>query len=186
MYGFQCSQSSRGWWNRPERALRHARPRRFSALSRAVVGGTLSRSMAVRIKRGFSALSRAVVGGTCETGLRLLTCISSFSALSRAVVGGTKSSRLGLRSFRCFSALSRAVVGGTTRRRRVDHVEFMFQCSQSSRGWWNPNVPESAACQSSVSVLSVEPWLVEPFGAIKQIATTVLFQCSQSSRGWWN
>ena len=85
---FQCSQSSRGWWNsqnaidflhsgcvsvlsvepwlvEPEWLARLERDHPcFSALSRAVVGGTIKRELPPYVKMSFSALSRAVVGGT--------------------------------------------------------------------------------------------------------------------------
>ena len=41
---FQCSQSSRGWWNVLNDAVALGVPFGFSALSRAVVGGTITRS----------------------------------------------------------------------------------------------------------------------------------------------
>ncbi len=37
-----------------------------------------------------------------------------------------------------------------------------FQCSQSSRGWWNQRGENIDVAIVAVSVLSVEPWLVEP------------------------
>ena len=84
----------------------------------------------------FSALSRAVVGGTI--GLRLVGVgDAGFSALSRAVVGGTWSIWGVLMILRCFSALSRAVVGGTASTLCTGGETGQFQCSQSSRGWWN-------------------------------------------------
>ena len=36
-----------------------------------------------------------------------------------------------------------------------------FQCSQSSRGWWNAPMSDEDKIALQVSVLSVEPWLVE-------------------------
>ena len=60
----------------------------FSALSRAVVGGTVCNGWRRRYYWCFSALSRAVVGGTVENERATVT-IAGFSALSRAVVGGT-------------------------------------------------------------------------------------------------
>ena len=60
----------------------------FSALSRAVVGGTLRRRRDGQRQRRFSALSRAVVGGTLPDDEKI-SDLNGFSALSRAVVGGT-------------------------------------------------------------------------------------------------
>ena len=63
-----------------------------------------------------------------------------FSALSRAVVGGTMSRGRFTITGGCFSALSRAVVGGTRENLYRDPGRSEFQCSQSSRGWWNISV----------------------------------------------
>ena len=111
---FQCSQSSRGWWNMPLALADVDYQDCFSALSRAVVGGTsLEPHFPLCAGESFGALSRAVVGGT-HINLFLPNFRPSFSALSRAVVGGTlvsdswRKQRTG-----GFSALSRAVVGGT-------------------------------------------------------------------------
>ena len=61
-----------------------------------------------------------------------------------------------------FSALSRAVVGGTAEAMLVTRRCIGFQCSQSSRGWWNSIYAVLDDADVAVSVLSVEPWLVEP------------------------
>ena len=109
-----------------------------------------------------------------------------FSALSRAVVGGT----FRWCGRRCqpirFSALSRAVVGGTAFGVQGDVKMMWFQCSQSSRGWWNFLMMWFLYLSSIVSVLSVEPWLVEPVPELSNRMPQTGFQCSQSSRGWWN
>ena len=60
-----------------------------------------------------------------------------------------------------FSALSRAVVGGTKLEVVPDEYLTKFQCSQSSRGWWNRSFSCTMSKIAKVSVLSVEPWLVE-------------------------
>ncbi len=74
---------------------------------------------------------------------------------------------VGLSSVIGFSALSRAVVGGTQLRHMIHARLPQFQCSQSSRGWWNTPVSPTPSPPPAVSVLSVEPWLVEldPFVA---------------------
>ena len=133
---FQCSQSSRGWWNHSHTRHNIARVCSFSALSRAVVGGTGNHGNGAHRVVGFSALSRAVVGGTKRRTGRLQT-VAGFSALSRAVVGGTLEHGVIVQPCKRFSALSRAVVGGT-----------LCSCLTSM----------VVVC---VSVLSVEPWLVE-------------------------
>ena len=86
----------------------------------------------------------------------------SFSALSRAVVGGTTPPSphrlLRLR----FSALSRAVVGGTTHHHAI--ASPMQRVSVLSVEPWlvEPNVQcRRRMTHPAVSVLSVEPWLVE-------------------------
>ena len=109
---FQCSQSSRGWWNR-------------------ILEADASRSI-------------------------LFQC--------------SQSSRGWWNSTIC-EAFSRAVT---------------FQCSQSSRGWWNRNPPPPMRRHPEVSVLSVEPWLVELYPQMVDPSPGTAFQCSQSSRGWWN
>ncbi len=88
--------------------------------------------------------------------------LHSFSALSRAVVGGTR----GLHDFydrRLLFQCSQSSRGWWNRLvRAVASMMIPFQCSQSSRGWWN-HLLNVGICQCvAVSVLSVEPWLVEP------------------------
>ena len=85
---FQCSQSSRGWWNIQFVGDQGHGIDGFSALSRAVVGGTGAGHAVGVSPECFSALSRAVVGGT-EASASNPASVTSFSALSRAVVGGT-------------------------------------------------------------------------------------------------
>ena len=158
----------------------------FSALSRAVVGGTLFSKNGSKSIPGVSVLSVEpwLVEHRCQVSVchhpPLFQCSQSsrgwwnpdlardkpgickgFSALSRAVVGGTKSGCGHQQCRCCFSALSRAVVGGT--RRFVPGWEHrqQFQCSQSSRGWWNTLWQVLRTITGEVSVLSVEPWLVE-------------------------
>ena len=87
---------------------------RFSALSRAVVGGTSNAAASSSASQSFSALSRAVVGGTSRCRHDAASIPEGFSALSRAVVGGTLHIWQTARSRKSFSALSRAVVGGTS------------------------------------------------------------------------
>ena len=82
------------------------------------------------------------------------------------MVGGTSAPTAELALAGRFSALSRAVVGGTSRELIAHHFSLPFQCSQSSRGWWNGVVSAMIMQAISVSVLSVEPWLVEPVSAI--------------------
>ena len=126
-----------------------------------MVGGTPGIYLTKGQEISFSALSRAVVGGTAKDSSVFLRTYS-FSALSRAVVGGTQNRKRMKTVSYGFSALSRAVVGGTLRRGR--------------RHRWGRRV----------SVLSVEPWLVEPVRRIDNTTQKITFQCSQSSRGWWN
>ncbi len=134
---FQCSQSSRGWWN-----------------CDGIAAGGVTHN-------GFSALSRAVVGGTRNDAVANYILAVSFSALSRAVVGGTAGQRT------------------------QGFHRGPFQCSQSSRGWWNIRFDITSAAARAVSVLSVEPWLVEHYIDVNA-GSGCKFQCSQSSRGWWN
>ena len=116
---------------------------------------------------GFSALSRAVVGGTLSYEIEV-TGPYCFSALSRAVVGGTSFSRLMFLRSRSFSALSRAVVGGTKwitpSPSRIERVSVL-----SVEPWLVELFGVVAtASASGVSVLSVEPWLVEPCQTMKR------------------
>ena len=120
----------------PDETTKH-RSACFSALSRAVVGGTPGRL-------GFRPGSVDVSVLSVEPWLvehlyrrRLPRNFLRFSALSRAVVGGTAPGRSPGAPPASFSALSRAVVGGTL-------------CGRLAAMWPLP-----------VSVLSVEPWLVE-------------------------
>ena len=158
---FQCSQSSRGWWNSSGTPKMAATSSRFSALSRAVVGGTPVTDSIGVIDGRFqcSQSSRGwwnsvfVFAGVLEFDVSVLSVepwlveprpasaaadyARSFSALSRAVVGGTMLVPTSLNVARRFSALSRAVVGGTLRCDSSAWSRCWFQCSQSSRGWWN-------------------------------------------------
>ena len=199
-----------------------------------MVGGTRQVRWAESHRRCFSALSRAVVGGTAYTFRRFSfysavsvlsvepwlvelvdvvtasSYIKCFSALSRAVVGGTQCAWRCMNCDTCFSALSRAVVGGTSMKlnksTRLPCVSVL-----SVEPWLvEPLLCCGAPGCLNVSVLSVEPWLVEPFGESVSVrglpcfsalsravvggtftsimirSSVVVFQCSQSSRGWWN
>ena len=87
-WGFQCSQSSRGWWNCRDHR-RSERREYVSVLSVEPWLVELASSIAIcSLSDSFSALSRAVVGGTPDRRGRIVQ-FSGFSALSRAVVGGT-------------------------------------------------------------------------------------------------
>ena len=108
---------------------------------------------AVYIRQCFSALSRAVVGGTLSADDYLVDT-EGFSALSRAVVGGTTHSPLASMWASCFSALSRAVVGGTSPQLDYTKPDILFQCSQSSRGWWNFTVLRQLRERYGFSALS--------------------------------
>ena len=128
----------------------------FSALSRAVVGGTAIGGDGDHHFNGFSALSRAVVGGTLLT-VCLTLGVESFSALSRAVVGGTGLRRFGAKAiieFQC-SQSSRGWWNSPPQQRTMRHHQF--QCSQSSRSWWNQGALQTLQPHQDVSVLSVEP-----------------------------
>ena len=157
---FQCSQSSRDWWN---------------AVRVAVAVGVIVFQCSQSSRDWWNAVRVAVAVGVivfqCSQSSRgwwnaVFETPSNwgrhcFSALSRAVVGGTPLIPTSSRKTVRFSALSRAVVGGTLQAHADEIKRAMFQCSQSSRGWWNyePPVPDNWLFE--VSVLSVEPWLVE-------------------------
>ena len=157
---FQCSQSSRGWWNK-KRLPSWLPNYRVSVLSVEPWLVELCQCDPIPLPVVVSVLS--VEPWLVELHHPSSWCVSPpvsvlsvepwlvepgshptpddasgcFSALSRAVVGGTF--RRGGYGAGCggFSALSRAVVGGTKCQRRIIVHPLWFQCSQSSRGWWN-------------------------------------------------
>ena len=132
----------------------------FSALSRAVVGGTDGSNSPTPRGEGFSALSRAVVGGTklaeiCNQYLQKFQCSQSSRGWWNIALSLVCAAP---QAFQC-SQSSR----GWWNRPHWLNTERRdpFQCSQSSRGWWNLDRVLKAATSRAVSVLSVEPWLVE-------------------------
>ena len=110
---FQCSQSSRGWWNRGVLIRVLPSLSGFSALSRAVVGGTLEHGVIVQPGERFSALSRAVVGGTGQSAIQHYRTLAFQCSQSSRGWWNAAGLMVALFVIACFSALSRAVVGGT-------------------------------------------------------------------------
>ena len=158
---FQCSQSSRGWWNAAAvLAEMHGRMFQCSQSSRGWWNYPCAPAVE-RVDFGFSALSRAVVGGTHRElpGAPNRSAVSVLSVEPWLVEQGRKQTTPPRQAG--FSALSRAVVGGTSASAYASGYWSPFQCSQSSRGWWN--------------------WMPK-----RNSPALMAFQCSQSSRGWWN
>ena len=159
--GFQCSQSSRGWWNETQVSFFINDDDSFSALSRAVVGGTEPQQGLCSSHRQVSVLSvepwlvePSVAGGVMDcAGVSVLSVepwlVEQFAAHTRS--WRQQVSVLSVEPWLvepgCFSS---------------DWPQSVrFQCSQSSRGWWNAAITALAGGKKP-------------------------FQCSQSSRGWWN
>ena len=158
---FQCSQSSRGWWNNPASAVRFPLP----AVSVLSVEPWLVEHADARCGPAPGDVSVLSVEPWLVERLRLNTCKS-----------------MGIR-FQC-SQSSRGWWNRIAAEERLPRTRF--QCSQSSRGWWNSRARQCTMIQNFVSVLSVEPWLVELRGVHPGRVAVTRFQCSQSSRGWWN